>query len=171
VAARLAGPVTWLRKYDYEWFKATLPVARRAPDSFLSPTRDERDANRDEHYARRVRELASTELRREAKPRWMSYTFLLRTVGVNITKVSRLPLTVQTAKDLAEDTDAFRRRRILWALQKYKVLDVPYSVNKFRRVAQLQSEAIAPHSDFIAAELIKMGIEAHGRSVLGRSRR
>lgn len=157
----------WLRRFDLEWLCGQIgkkkpvrtPAAKRVP-------LDLRDAK----FAAQIRETASAELAKTTRPRRMSKTFLLGSVGVRTDRTKQLPQCYEAAKNCSESMNAFECRKIRWAVGEYKTLGQPLSMNRFRRFAGMHPDRLDVHARLVAEEVRRHGIVIDGRCRLfGRS--
>jgi hypothetical protein len=85
-------------------------------------------------------------------PKRVSHTALLNVIGRydwRRTHLFKLPQSISTITELAESTDDFRCRRIVWAAEQLKRLDLTFTVTHLRRVAGLPGKCTRDVEEFL----------------------
>jgi hypothetical protein len=168
VYASCVSAVDWLRQFDHEWLAESLPKRKVASPSKRKPLK--RWNELDQAFANEIRAVSRSELARATRPVRLTVSMLLKESAASVAQNSRrkhhLPLTIAAAQAHAESQDAFYKRKLAWALNEYRALEVPISVNLLRRVAGLPPKRLEEQRDFIIAEASRLKISIDARCFL-----
>jgi hypothetical protein len=159
----LLGSIDWLIRYDAIWLATTWPG--RAHGYQVRTTKNNWDGL-DLDLAHRVGCVARESIEAEGRPYQITKSYLLKRAGVAISRLRALPLTEAAAVQNAETRADYLQRRLSWALKEYEQLDIPLSMNKFRRLAALPPRVIEQYKSFIKAKAECLRLPIDGRCLL-----
>jgi hypothetical protein len=168
VAAACVSAVDWLRQFDHEWLAENLPKRKVASPSKRRPLK--KWSELDQAFANEIQAVSRSELTKSTRPVRLTVAMLLKGSGASATQNSHrkhhLPLTLAAAQAQAESADAFYKRKLSWALNEYRALEVPISVNLLRRIAGLPPKRLKEQRNFIVAEASRLKISIDVRCLL-----
>jgi hypothetical protein len=147
-ATRAAAPAdyAWLYKHDRSWLTSTTQQIRHAHEVGLRVDWMERDTQLCEQV---LRHLAT--LRNETPPQRITRTRLLRPLGETMVQrnIQCLPMLHALLSQVAESQEAFRVRRVDFAISALASSGGPIQVWRVRRLAGLRiwSDALANHAN------------------------
>lgn len=137
----------WLRCNDRKWLDGQ-------PPSQIGRSTKGRGKDWSSFDAAKVQSLKkeAAGLRVLDPPKRVSHSALLSVIGRydwRRTHLSKLPQSISALTELAESTDDFRCRRIVWAAEELKRLDLPFSVTRLRRLAGLSGRGTPDVEEFL----------------------
>jgi hypothetical protein len=109
---------TWLLKNDKDWLKAHRPTGSKRGGANRSVDWAQRDAK----FAVAVRSMAVELLSAPDKPKFVSKTIIINSLGITSLfrqRMQKLPLTVKALADAAEDRVGHAVRRVQWVARCY----------------------------------------------------
>lgn len=127
----------WLSRYDKEWFEGNMPP----PVRFLAERNRNRTfwTERDKKLAILAKEIIEKELVTNEKPQRISISYIRRALGIkrHIT-ASAMPVTRSIIEQSLETGEAYRRRRIKWAVKYLREIGCAVTKREVFRLAQVQ---------------------------------
>ena len=138
----------WLRKNDLSWYEQNSPEAK-----FVSMDW----ASRDDEILPQVQAAVTFLYNTEVKPRWVNKGAVITITGLhqlgNKKAIARLPKTAEYLTENLESIVDWRKRKIVWAIQKLRKDEVPITPNKIKIVASISHEAFLELNPFILERL------------------
>lgn len=158
----------WLYKFDRTWLSATLPK-RKAPPAWKRRSRRQW-GEIDQAFAVQIAAVSESELAKSTRPLRLTATRLLALAGVTVAANERgkqlLPLASAAAQEHAESEVSFYRRKLSWALNECKALEVAVSTKLLVRISGIPTVRLRMYRDHIIAEASRLGISIDARSCL-----
>ncbi len=110
---KAGGLHSWLFRHDREWYESVTPLYKKKPNRV-----DKIDYNvLDLKYLEVVKKAVADLRNAEGKPVQLTYTSIKRHSKLNIQiKNGKYPLTYAYIKEVEEDIESFRERKIKWAI-------------------------------------------------------
>lgn len=164
VRGALVSSVDWLLRYDAKWLAATWPSRTYTYSIQLRAPKNDWHGI-DVNCADRVVRAASEALKSEDRPYQITKSYLFKQAHVTAPRIHLLPLTEAAAVQNAETRAEYLQRRLRWALKAYVQLDIPLSMNKFRRLAALPPGVIKEYKTFILDEVEALRLYVDERSL------
>lgn len=164
-----AGAYDWLRTFDHQWLTENLPPIK-VPQA-IRPSNPRKDwAKIDQAAVARIRQTAIEELEKTERPSHLTRTRLLSSANalaaMDKRNANRFENALLEAELHSENKDAFLRRVIRWALEKYKELHIPISMNKLRRVSRLNPQYLYKNRDYVIEVAKELGLPFNARTAL-----
>jgi len=133
----------WLKKNDHEWYEQNSPVA-----SYLSMDW----AARDNEILSKVQAAVTLIHNTDGKPRWINKGTITAFTGLNQlhnkNAMRRLPKTAAYLVENLESIVDWRKRKIVWAIDKLKRDSVSFTPYKISIVASISTEAFTELRDY-----------------------
>jgi hypothetical protein len=117
----------------------------------------------DSEIAERV-QAAVEEIEAKPRPTRITVWLILRTAGLGLSidkRLADLPLTEAVVAQHTETLEAFRERKIRWAIGELADSNVPISVNTLRRKAGMPREWLYPIAELVRRVSAEIGAEVH----------
>lgn len=134
----------WLRANDSEWFGSIAPSQMKRRIDW---------AARDEEYLKKTKNVIPIILHESEIPRRISVYAIFNYAGIDkkIIYINRdkLPKTVDFLEKNIETKDDWRRRKIIWAIEKLKELEKPLSITAVSNVCRISYKMINKHRNYI----------------------
>lgn len=168
-AERHAGSYFWLRKYDRAWLQSHLPAPRWGHRKGKHQDVKCRHPL-DKVAAEVVRQLARRELEKPDRPKRLTRTRLLTTVGA-LAALSdrgrdRYPATVVEAERLAETKEQFMHRIIGWGLNELARGQKVISMTQLSRLTNLRPLQLVENRAYIIEVATELDLPFDARSAL-----
>jgi len=161
----LAGVYDYMINNDKDWFYNLFPERKKpAP----APRKKRVDwVSKDQLMANEAERTFLSMLSMEGKPVQATKTAVLKRIKLlsqYIRTPSNFPLVTRVIENRAESHPEWVKRRLAWAVGEMARDDVPVSVNKLRRVADLPAQTLRLHKDFIIGQTEQQNATIESRS-------
>lgn len=121
----------WLYLYDREFLIENMP--EKLPPKAGSMRHDW--GKRDQEILDQVNQIVEQMMSEEGKPRRLTLKRIQETMGKQCLMrkhLKKMPLTKAFLEQVIEDAEAFRKRRVVWALGELKLQNEPLTMNRVR---------------------------------------
>jgi hypothetical protein len=168
IRKKLPGSYDYIIKTDPDWFWNLIPRAkgqRRAPST--------RRGAGDSAIAASF-QAAADGLRSMSRPVRITSYGICKAAGVTHNVMGRLnefPITAAVLSKYSETMEAFRDRKLCWAIAKMASSKVPISVNLLRRWAGMPAKHVYDRVDLIQKAANESGAEVQHRSLFAKQDR
>lgn len=126
------GLCSWIRKHDWDWYDTVTPKFKRKPRSNNKKYWMERD----KCYLKLVQEAHKQLLKSNGKPIRITPTTIRNYLGVGgWLRNPRLVRTNEYLRENREELEAFRKRKIKWAIADMRERNLPLTVYKVQLYA------------------------------------
>ncbi len=121
----------WFYLYDREFLMENMPEKLPPKAGTMRHAWDKRD----QEILDQVTEIVQRLMNEEGKPRRLTLKLIQEIMGIQSLMpkhLKKMPLTRAFLNGVIEDSEAFQKRRVMWALGELKLNDEPLTLNRVK---------------------------------------